>query len=474
MNINKVNSRKWPVGRGPCKAATGCIHPSSFSLHPSFRHGISLLEVLISIGVLAVGLLSILMVIPLGQMTITESIKNDRTSACGKAIERQLKVKRMLDWRYWTWEPAPDNSTRGIWGWAWVDIPNPINNPTQINRTRVEISDPDSGGVAPGMANIQLPDALCSFVVDPIGRNPPGLPPLPDVFYLPQGYERSQSVVWNYPPNNVPDIRMTPLPVLPRRTMSPAFLQMVSLPTLLTTPWRRPTINGTAFIWPDDLALDTPENAVERPFINSSGLDNSRSWDYSYLFTVTPASSERDQAIPLRRYFDVTVVVFFKRLFTTTNGFPDGEWMADVTSISGMPAGSVSPGGGTIQLGNAYRTGGSVLTGPQPPLALSYPLPFVREGQWVMLWDAGSGDPQSGSTPHMGNYTHGRLAWYRVVGVNFPDTNDPSNGITSTLTLDGPDWIVTPTTKLLVIDGAIGAYTSTVELDFDPLWQGMK
>jgi hypothetical protein len=42
------------------------------------------------------------------------------------------------------------------------------------------------------------------------------------------------------------------------------------------------------------------------------------------------------------------------------------------------------------------------------------------------------------------------------------------------LTLDGPDWIVTPTTKLLVIEGAIGAYTSTVELDYDPLWQGMK
>jgi hypothetical protein len=69
-----------------------------------------------------------------------------------------------------------------------------------------------------------------------------------------------------------------------------------------------------------------------------------------------------------------------------------------------------------------------------------------------------------------------------VVGVNLnidPTINPTSNSNNyPTITLNGPDWIPSsgttyapaPTTKLIIIDGAIGAYTSTVELDYDPLW----
>jgi hypothetical protein len=264
----------------------------------------------------------------------------------------------------------------------------------------------------------------------------------------------------------------------------------------------RSFINGTAFNWPDDLGLETTENTVDRPFINAAAstnpayrLDNMRSLDYSYLISVSPNSAEQSsqyalgQALPLknRRLFDVTVVVFFKRNFDLTlssnnnlAGFPEGEWIADVRGISGLGAGAVSPGGGTIALGApwwqpnttawtknyAYRIKGNATAGQLPGNATNFDnsnilditssLPGVREGQWVMLWDS----------------VYGRSAWYRVIGVNFPDTPTAANP--ATLTLDGPDWIVTATTKLIVIDGAIGAYTSTVELDYDPLWQGMK
>jgi hypothetical protein len=441
MNRRKVVSGQWLVAsEGRSRNIS-----SAFRLPPSpLRKGVSLLEVLISIGVLSVGLLSILMIIPLGQMTIAESIKADRAGACGRAVMRDIKVKRMLDYRSWWWgyiNPTNNLPVTELWGWGWTDS---LAGPKQTKRDRVQIDDPVTGVYAP------YPDAIGSFVIDPLGISKG----LPDIFYLyPASLRRGQpySITLSVPP---PPASMTPLPILPRRSLSATYLNAGAA---------RNPINGTAFIWPDDVAFDTPENGTERPFINSAGLDNNRSWDYSYLLTVSPSSSEPGLPLIQRRLFDVTVVVFFQRNFnlsqnasTNLAGFPEGEWMSEVLDISGMGPNTVSPGGGTITLGNAGRVKGNATNGQQLLPFSPSQLPGVRQNQWVMLWDS----------------IYGRLAWYRVTGVNFPDTPTAANP--ATLTLDGPDWIVTNSTKLLVIDGAIGAYTSTVELDFDPLWQGMQ
>jgi hypothetical protein len=452
----KPNARRSRVAICPfSRPTTNDQPPTSFPLPPSAfplraRRGVSLLEVLISIFVLAVGLLGVLAIIPLGQMTIAESVKADRAGACGRAAMRDIKVRRMLDFRSWIWEV--DNAGNSLqWG---------IGTDSALNPWFFPINDPDVADTAHNHGNnngivinnsINPPqEAFGSFMVDPLGRTKG----LPSILYGIKGTP-------NY---------------FPRRTLSAAYLNITTT---------RRAIDGTAFYWPDDLALDTPANAVERPSINSTAtpplkLDDYRSLDYSYLFTVSPSSSERWMSIPKRRFFDVTVVVFFKRNFNLTvdsksnlAGFPEGEWMAETKDISGMPPGLISPGGGTITLGNnsgrayAYRIKGNATNGQLAGtgtntdsgdvLDLSNSLPPVRDGQWVMLWDSADG----------------RLAWYRVIGVNFPDV--PSATDQPTLTLDGPDWTVSQnhTEKLIVIDGAIGAYTSTVELDYDPLWQGM-
>ncbi len=427
-------------------------HPLRHSPRPS-RRGVSLLEVLISIGVLAIGLLSILMIIPLGQMTIAESVKADRAGACGRAVMRDIKVKRMLDFRsWWCGYITPTNNTVDeLWGWAWYDSPVIVGGIPQIKRKWIPIADPYTPFVDPDDPTntriIQLTDlseATGSFIIDPLGVSKG----LSNIFYLPRGFEIGKAISPQFFTSPPPP---TPLPILPRRSLSPTYLNN---PDVLP----RSPINGTAFNWPDDLALDMPENTVDRPFINSAyGLDNSRSLDYSYLLTVSPSIAEQRLPFPNRRMFDVTVVVFFKRNFDTTldansnlAGFPEGEWMADVRGISGLSAGAISPGGGTIALGApwwqasgapwtnryAYRVKGTATQGQLPGNAVNYAnssvldisnkLPFVREGQWIMLWDSASG----------------RSAWYRVIGVNFPEilnTNNPP-----TLTLDGPDWIVSP------------------------------
>ncbi len=70
------------------------------------RNGLSLLEVLISIFVISIGLMSLAMLIPAGTMAINEANKSDRSGACGRSAMRQIKIARMLDPNYWVGDPG--------------------------------------------------------------------------------------------------------------------------------------------------------------------------------------------------------------------------------------------------------------------------------------------------------------------------------------------------------------------------------
>jgi len=73
------------------------------------RGGVSLMEVLISVFVLAVGLLGMAALIPVGRLAMVETGKYDRSGSAGRAIMRSVQVRRMLD--YTTWQPGVPNPT---------------------------------------------------------------------------------------------------------------------------------------------------------------------------------------------------------------------------------------------------------------------------------------------------------------------------------------------------------------------------
>jgi len=416
-------SGEWRVASGECEtlSASGFIHHSSFIIHHSAkagnelpapnqlpstiyylpdsslpptayrlqpsRRGISLLEVLISIFVLAVGLLGVAAIIPLGQMSLWETAKADRAGACGRAALREIEVRRMLDFRYWYWLPSLTISANN-WGY----IPY---NPFSV----VPDNFTDVSGCRDSMP----------IVIDPLGRRE----------------------------NCLPEIFGRTPAVLPRRTLRSVPLSLSGAP-----PPMDPTLAQEIFFWSDDLVFDTPKDAAARPSLLAGGMSEG---SYSWFFTAMPAATEMSLPVAGRRLFTVSVAVCYKRNFDPNSvGTFEGEHTATINSNTVTPQGfpGMGLGGGTVVLNSKIN---------------------VKENQWVMLYHLhvdNSGNALPGY-PEMN-----RCNWYRVVGVGMDVA--PPNG--PTLTLVGPDWDYNLPATLVVVPGVIGVYTTTVELDWDPLW----
>ncbi len=92
--------------------------PPTPNLHSAAsRRGITLLEVLISMGVLLIGLMGVGAMIPAGRFEIKQGVKTDYGTTVGRAAFRELKARGYLNPRSWAtgaavpvavWQPAAD------------------------------------------------------------------------------------------------------------------------------------------------------------------------------------------------------------------------------------------------------------------------------------------------------------------------------------------------------------------------------
>ncbi len=394
QETSEVRGQRSAVG---IHSSSFILYPSSFILHPS-RRGLSLLEVLFAIGILAIGLLGVAAIIPLGQIALWETDKADRSGACGRAALRDIQVRRMLDFRYWYWMQDPIFPSNYYWGF----IPPATNIPDVFS---IVSSCYDS-----------LP-----FAIDPLGR----------ARGLPERFGWTTTTI-----NFLPRRTLRAIPLMPNQSIHPPAIS--------------PALAEQLFFSFDDLPFSETKNSSERPRLITvidpiTHIPRMVSeGTYSWFFTVLPATTEMSLPVAQRRLFKVSVVVCYKRNFDLASlGTSQGEHTAIITAntpttINGFPG--MGLGGGTVKL----DAGSSV---------------NVKENQWVMLYHLHI-DPVTGIT--LPGYPElNRCHWYRVVGVG---------GNTNTLSLVGPDWDPTLSATLVVVPGAIGVYTTTMELDWDPLW----
>jgi Tfp pilus assembly protein PilV len=145
-------------------------HPQPLSLPTVARRGITLLEVLISIGILSIGLASVVALIPAGGWQAKKTVIEDRRGAMGAAAMADVVNYGMLNPA--TWSSIPSAPYRIV-----VD---PISNgsfPSAAGLTAVNVSTITAGSAAGNLVFSAADDLV--YVNDTTKSDPESEPPVP-------------------------------------------------------------------------------------------------------------------------------------------------------------------------------------------------------------------------------------------------------------------------------------------------------
>lgn len=428
------------------------------------RHGISLLEVLISIFVMTVGLLGLAALIPIGRFEVQEAAKLDRGATLAKQAQRELLIRGLLDPSQWV---MYDDERNPAYNDAdsiqeYVDWPQYMaalesqSPPTEYQRllSGSFVLDPQL------LAHQQNRDNVFS------GNN--GVPS-PRTFPFNVNADASSA-------------GLTAAPELPRMSfvdlMPPQFAGSGGQinPTSLASPFNEldSALSERMFRGHDDLAFYLPDDKEARPVqqytISSAAsatdfgnqvpqyrLSASAASDYSWLAIVSPTFSEvYDYSLPAyvrgkMRSFVVSVVVFYKRPITLLAADPNEAPTERTVAITFNGTGI---GGGSVRL---YCD----------PANAIY-LRDVRPNQWLLVtgkFNAANVDPD----PVVAK-------WYRVIAVDDGAAVSDPTLARRDVTLDGPDWDSNQFVDLnsglggrqsaaAIIDGVVSVHEKTVQID---------
>ena len=290
-----------PASAGPPSSAHGGPALATRSC-PTLRYsarrraGLSLIEVLASIGVISVGLLGLASLLPVGLVTIFQATKADRAGNCGRLAMRELVVRRMLDNQHW-YDVAQGK---------YVYNPNYKTN-QQPNQPWCA---PPAFGI-PGPPTQYMP---ASFLIDPLGVN------------------NGMTLSFGSGATNTPRISLDYIPTGSTSALANAIFRAT-----------------------DDIIATAPENMKPAqppgrpiPVMNTGVTPNAiaSKGDYSWFATVTPSPS-----IPFR--FTVSVVVCYARTLGPPGG-PIAETAIPVTTfwdtVPLATGGTVAMAGGSVQL----------------------------------------------------------------------------------------------------------------------------
>ncbi len=410
------------------------IRPCTGSLGPRFRRGVTLMEVLIAMGILLVGLLGAAALFPVGSYFMQKGDIADRGSAIAKVAFADL-VTRGIDPDEWqVWDPTWNNNNGAY---------QPMGQSMRAWMTNYRLN----AGVST-MAAFQtaLNDAGgFSYLIDPIGiaegtrtgLNPNALSRAP----------YNAQLIWETEmPEGMTGVNANWVSVygnsFPVRRLTTASASMGTFPS--------PLLAERQFGSRDDISYTTQEgdlpthqrvagfddNGDLRPEI---GWARNNTGNYSWLVSIAPSQSKAREALandPGAYYYDVTVVVFYKRPVQSiqqTERLVGGQVIATGT------------GGGEILLS---KLGDGIAASPYEEL---------RQGQWVMVCG-----PHPSATPEDPLFF---TQWYRVLAIDEEEKGFLQDEETQRLVgLRGPDWPWAPGAQVRVglFPGAVAVHTKSL------------
>jgi hypothetical protein len=463
----------------------------------SARRGLSLTEVLISMGILTLGLLGVASVFPVGSYYMQKAEVSDKGSAIAQSVFSEIMARGMLNPRAWyVMIPMPTTGVYGFWN---TTLPSDGKYSPSGTSKAGTFTRPFGQALAEA---INQPTAATdkavlakqfgsAYVIDPIGVS---------LMALRNGGAPATSSSWAH----------GPAALFPATAyLEGGYYTKLSPAAAAWAPWSGTT---TPFLWPirrvtfrqpsngwqmdptvaehyarssDDLTVDFPARD-DRPGMQNWDTNVSkagdtvplaRKWtgDYSWIATVAPPTNAARDGMatnPEGFAYDVSVVVFYKRLLPDTADvtFPlytdQTRYQAAMgTGERAVKASVVSTGlnGGELLLsdwGDAKDANGKAMSA----------FDQLKSGQWIML--CGPHPNSSTSEPRL------VLKWYQVVSIE-PATSAAGWYYDSTMdqrivTVRGPEWPWQPSTVaanvsndlcVAICKGAVAVHTKSIRLE---------
>jgi hypothetical protein len=420
------------------------------------RAGITLTEILISIMIMGVGLISLATLFPLGILRFRAAAWNSRSAllrdtAISDLQARNLLVKSSFPATWYSFDPLSQD---------------PLDPLAPVFNTALAIPFSADGGAFRTDAGPGLP-----FCYDPLWRQLSGVKPrtaATAALKPPEArFANGIGFLRTDPDGGIASAaglqRITNLPVLDQ--WGTAFANATPVPAKTASDWFK--MVGDVFASPDDLVYQKSSANVNAfqgqgnplavdlsttdPFTGLQVPMND--WTYTWMFTgqQTQVGSQVGTALPEGSSdFVGNVVVFYNRPFGIENGFANGEQVVEAiwgysTNVVGFANAAT---GGT----NFYPNGDNRQVLLRWPA--TQPDPDVRLGRWIadvtyertFALDVGLPKGRFAGAQYPGQ----RCNWYRIARKTTPEADlkgfpgDPGPYRRMVVTLDSPVQAKTP------------------------------
>jgi Tfp pilus assembly protein PilV len=381
--------------------------------HAAGRAGITLIEILVSLGVLAVGLVGVATMLPLALHQSREGVMEDRKAAAGRRAFREFQVRGMANPENWVGDLGIIPDQRGT---------------HHVERAAYCL---DPLGVAAATVDRSLAASVAYFPADAAAAS-------------------------------VPVMARISLSAQPGRGTLAAFRNGNLTPVPMSL-WQAEEV----FTQQDDLIFTAPEEDVLPPaqdWLANGDVVVKRMSEgrYSWFATLLPDAAAAND--PLQDLYHLSIVVTAERrpvvdIPAELRYVAEGASSSDPGQIAPV---TVDFGGAELDrsdgiLGVAY--GGGDVT-------LKSPLPIrPRLGQWLMLsqsWQQRVGDR---------TMTQFDFRWYRVVASDSADERDPQDSsYRLPVTLRGADWQIRGPAWAVLVPRVVAVYEKTIRLESSSLW----